>query len=641
MPDHSCLIKMRIVNFGCIGPEGLDIELSDIIALVGPNNTGKTTVLRAYEAAVGNQMLSKDEICINSGGQSTSVEIWVHLPEAVTQNYIAEKWIETQDDLRLVRSKWEWTPPDYKPVRTTWDPEIEDYALEEKAAGFDTKFSTRLPQPLRIEALAGPETEHKTLLRLILEPIEKELKTLIEDKNSELNKAILIVKDEAKKPVGLFKKEIESIKKEINKSFTRTFPSSELLLSIDLAEIDIKPMDLLQKGSEIKINEKGSQMGYMQQGTGAQRALFWSMLEVRSELRKAADKLKYIERRKKEIPKQIATLEREKAGLSQQQAIDKRDVQIKELNEELDRLKALEKDKAKQDSDPVGLPGYMLLIDEPELALHPNAVRAAKTYLYELAGESGWQVMLSTHSPAFIDPLEDHTTIVRLTRTERHPTPQTYRSDAVNFTNNDRENLKLLLKFDQALAEMFFGAYPIIIEGDTEFAAFGKIMEMNSGDYPVESMPLLVRARGKDAITLIVKILTQFKVSFSVLHDSDAPRTETGERASPAWSANTRIYACLTEARNQGIRVVHRISIPEFERQHNLPNVTKDKPYETWKAVSSDREVAVSVKAVLDDLRSETARAQPFEGEFEEFLKQNVREWAAANVPDDPKFNFE
>ena len=64
------------------------------------------------------------------------------------------------------------------------------------------------------------------------------------------------------------------------------------------------------------------------------------------------------------------------------------------------------------------LPGYMLLIDEPEIALHPNAVRAARKHLYELAEEDGWQVMLSTHSPAFIDPLSDHTTIVRLSRTD-------------------------------------------------------------------------------------------------------------------------------------------------------------------------------------------------------------------------------
>jgi hypothetical protein len=154
MPDYSRLIKMRITNFGCIGPEGLDIELDKIIALVGPNNTGKTTVLRAYEAAVGNQVLSQNEICLNSKGESTTVEIYVHIPTG-TKN-IDEDWIFTEDNLRLVRSKWEWHQANVKPIRKTWNPKINEYAVDAKASGLDTVFSSRLPQPLRIEALAGP-----------------------------------------------------------------------------------------------------------------------------------------------------------------------------------------------------------------------------------------------------------------------------------------------------------------------------------------------------------------------------------------------------------------------------------------------------------------------------------------------------
>ncbi len=70
----------------------------------------------------------------------------------------------------------------------------------------------------------------------------------------------------------------------------------------------------------------------------------------------------------------------------------------------------------------------MLLIDEPETALHPSAVRAAKEHLYSLASEVGWQVMLTTHHPAFIDPLKNHTTIVRLHRKKNSP-PNIYRSE--------------------------------------------------------------------------------------------------------------------------------------------------------------------------------------------------------------------
>ncbi|HOM61621.1 MAG TPA: AAA family ATPase [Anaerohalosphaeraceae bacterium] len=645
MPEHSRLVKMRIVNFGCIGPEGLEIELNNIIALVGPNNTGKTTVLRAYEAAVNNEKLNESEIYIDADGkttnQPTSVEIWVHLPEAVTQDYIAEKWIKKEGDLRLVLSKWEWTFPDYKSVRTTWDPEIEDYASDEKAAGFDSKFSSRLPQPLRIKALTGPEAEHKALLSLILEPIENKLKSLIEDQNSDLKKAMVNVKNEAKKPVSLFNEEIQRIKNKINQSYTRIFPSSELLLTIDLEDIDIKPMTLLQNGSQIDIKEKGKTTNYLQQGTGAQRALFWSMLEVHSELKKTNDEKKYIETKEAELSKDIEKLTKKRDELVKQFAIDKANKELQKKQAELVKIQASKKGEEEEKRGPIGLPGYMLLIDEPEIALHPNAIRSAKEYLYDLANDSGWHVMLSTHSPAFIDPLKDHTTIVRLTRTETHPTPKTYRSDTLTFAEDDLENLKLLLKFDTSLAEMFFGAYPIIIEGDTEYAAFQKIMEIYSDEYPMGTRPLLIRSRGKDTICLIIKILNHFKVPYSVLHDADSPKTKRGEKKNSAWSANKRIYNDILDGRKKGIRIIHRVSIPNFELQHCGKEEESEKPYKMAKAVQEDPAIKESIKQILDALNSSEASEGPFEGDYLDSLKKRVREWAQVNASDDLRFDFD
>ncbi|MBS9341229.1 AAA family ATPase, partial [Neisseria elongata] len=50
--ERSHLVRMHIKNIGCIGNDGLTVELDDIVCLVGANNAGKTTVLRAYELAV-------------------------------------------------------------------------------------------------------------------------------------------------------------------------------------------------------------------------------------------------------------------------------------------------------------------------------------------------------------------------------------------------------------------------------------------------------------------------------------------------------------------------------------------------------------------------------------------------------------
>lgn len=42
------LHKLQINNFRSIGTEKVEIELDDIVVLVGPNNVGKSSILRAY-----------------------------------------------------------------------------------------------------------------------------------------------------------------------------------------------------------------------------------------------------------------------------------------------------------------------------------------------------------------------------------------------------------------------------------------------------------------------------------------------------------------------------------------------------------------------------------------------------------------
>lgn len=131
MPDTSRLVKMRICNLGCIGPEGCEIILDKILCLVGVNNCGKSTVLRAYELAVGTANFDPEtDLCRRSNGAPATVEIWVHIPQGMAN--IAEKWKIAEDGLLLVRSKWEWSAETkWTKVRTTWDPELNDYAIDD------------------------------------------------------------------------------------------------------------------------------------------------------------------------------------------------------------------------------------------------------------------------------------------------------------------------------------------------------------------------------------------------------------------------------------------------------------------------------------------------------------------------------
>ena len=153
MPDVSKLVRMKIVNIGPIGPEGVTIDLDNIVCLVGANNSGKSTVLRAYELALGAQKFAPEkDLCKRATERLASVEIWVHIPTGVAN--IAEKWKSKEGDLLLVRSRWEWSEANsWSANRQTWDPEMGDYSADGKASGLDNVFNSRLPQPFRIGTL--------------------------------------------------------------------------------------------------------------------------------------------------------------------------------------------------------------------------------------------------------------------------------------------------------------------------------------------------------------------------------------------------------------------------------------------------------------------------------------------------------
>lgn len=634
MSNTSKLVRMRIVNLGCIGSDGLIVELDNIVCLVGSNNSGKSTVLRAYESAVNLASLSPNDLHSGAKGRPTSVELWVHIPEG-TEN-IDEKWKEQEGDLLLVRSKWEWQAEGGKPVRTTWNPEAGQYSEDQKASGLDNVFKSRLPKPFRIGSLENPEEEHKRLLALLLEPIQNRFDALMKDENSDLRARIKDLQAEAEKPVADFKEDLEKVRKRVNASYQRVFQSSEIHLAISLGELGIDPATALSKSSYVGIVDGDSQCSWKQQGTGSQRALFWSMLEVRSELTRIEEEkkktTKLIEEKKKEFKSQEKKLEKAKAT--------KRDEILALLSNLQEEIKLFESSGAELRETASFLPGYMLLIDEPETALHPSAIRAAKEHLYSLASASGWQVMLSTHNPVFVDPLKDHTTIVRLHRDLGRTAPNVYRADSVAFEGTEKENLKGLLAFDPTVAEMFFGSRVVVMEGDTEFAAFTEVMNAHPTDFPIDGRPLLLRARGKATIQVLLKMLTHFKVDFAVLHDIDSPRTSSGDRANSAYTVNESIKTAVASARAAGLKVVHRCSRPNFEQNHGMSLPDKDKPFETWRAVRENQNVKASVRKILNELcafpDAESANHADDGAHYERMLK----DWVAVNDIREAAYTF-
>lgn len=535
------LHKLIIRNFRTIGANPIEIYLDDIVVLVGANNTGKSSVLRAYEVAMNTG--SKDGwLTINDFPNNTVdpehyPEIEVHT--IISENKPGEQWISTLGTGEmLIREKWTWHSPNAEPKRQGFDVSANEWS-DKVPWGAPNVANAYRPKPHRIEAFRSPETEANAIVNLMTTIIKDNLKKVTSPKNTSgktdydyLLEQIATFQSNIASAVN---DEVKEIEESINKYLDKVFKNY-------IVRLDAKPESSLDKTyspfketPELYMGPRdGFQSNVSYQGSGARRTLLWTAL-------------KYI---------------------------------------------------AESSSPSVDRP-HVLLIDEPELCLHPSAIRDARKVLYDLPKSSNWQVMVTTHSPVFIDLSRDNTTIIRVTRDENAGVNSTvlFRPNSIQLSDDDKQNLKLLNICDPYVHEFFFGGRIIVVEGDTEYTVFSQLKL----DYPnIYDDVHIIRARGKGVIPSVVKILNQFTANYGVLHDADTEKTAKGA-TNPAWAVNINIISEVQNSPDSSKTVLIACK-KNFEDALIGESVTSDKPYNALQRMKTDEAFKQKVKVLLDSL---------------------------------------
>lgn len=159
-----------------------------------------------------------------------------------------------------------------------------------------------------------------------------------------------------------------------------------------------------------------------------------------------------------------------------------------------------------------GIHGLVLLIEEPELYLRPQAQR----YLYRLLrtfARSGNQVLYTTHSPNLLNVARlDELALVRLTdqgTSAIHPEPLVPGDD-----------FRLLSEFDAQRSELFLARAVVLVEGQTERLALPFAFATLGYDVDREGISI-VECGGKANIVLFARVCLASGVPFVVLHDRD------------------------------------------------------------------------------------------------------------------------
>ena len=211
-----------------------------------------------------------------------------------------------------------------------------------------------------------------------------------------------------------------------------------------------------------------------------------------------------------------------------------------------------------------GLGGLLLLIEEPELYLRPQAQR----YLYRLLRDfslAGNQVIYSTHSPAFLNVtrMDELVFVERLPRGTRALQPEPVSAD---------EDFRVMTEFDAARSELFLARAAVLVEGLTEKLVLPFVFSALGYDVDREAISI-VECGGKPNIPLFARICRATGIPFVVVHDSD--RKASGRLAPAEQALNALIADTAGEE-----RVI--VLDPDFEGVAGLAG-RRRKPEHAWR----------------------------------------------------------
>jgi len=163
-----------------------------------------------------------------------------------------------------------------------------------------------------------------------------------------------------------------------------------------------------------------------------------------------------------------------------------------------------------------GLRGGVLLIDEPELHLHPRWQGLMRNALVELAEQNQTQIIAATHSPSFITP-ETLPYVHRVARDESGAT------HVYSFGEQDDEEPRALLHIVKSFnnERMFFADRVILVEGISDRLLFDALVRYLTPESNSPEVVEVLDVGGKHNFDKYRSFLDRMKVPTAIIADLD------------------------------------------------------------------------------------------------------------------------
>lgn len=163
--------------------------------------------------------------------------------------------------------------------------------------------------------------------------------------------------------------------------------------------------------------------------------------------------------------------------------------------------------------------------EEPEIYLHPSAANQMRDTIYELSAQDS-QIIATTHSPYLIDlSRKPRQVLNRFSSADGPIQAQPFNvTDAFRaLQDDDKDYVKMILKVDDYIARVFFTKRIVVVEGDTEDVVIRETLKRvdKTKRLGILADTEVVKARGKASIIGLAKYLAAMGIVPIVIHDRD------------------------------------------------------------------------------------------------------------------------
>jgi putative ATP-dependent endonuclease of OLD family len=240
-----------------------------------------------------------------------------------------------------------------------------------------------------------------------------------------------------------------------------------------------------------------------------------------------------------------------------------------------------------------------LIIEEPEMYLHPQAQRYFFRLLCEMADKGQCQVAYATHSPIFAD-VNRFESLRLVRKAQQHSSLSYVPTQQLAQLDQARTAFKLGGKFDTGRNEVLFAERALLVEGYGDRIAALMIADKLGFDPDAEGVTI-VDCGGKSGIELVLRVCQAVGITCTVLHDEDIWPTDS--IADPERRVEQAAENANEKDKNDRIRAaagqapVFVIS-PSLETVLGIGRNASDKPRRIAEAMTS-----VQVDTVPDKLQ--------------------------------------